>query len=39
MAGAVRQAYKEKLKPMPAQERQLEAVLWRCRTLYNAVFR
>src|SRR5260370_25174203 len=27
--------YQEKLKPTPAQERQLEAVLWRCRTLYN----
>jgi putative transposase len=27
--------YKEKLRPTPAQERQLEAVLWRCRTLYN----
>ena len=28
--------YKEKLRPTPAQERALEAVLWRCRTLYNA---
>jgi putative transposase len=27
--------YKEKLRPTPAQERALEAVLWRCRTLYN----
>jgi putative transposase len=27
--------YKEKLRPTPHQERQLEAVLWRCRTLYN----
>jgi putative transposase len=27
--------YKEKLKPTPDQERQLETVLWRCRTLYN----
>src|SRR5579859_5953664 len=32
---SVRKTYKEKLKPTPAQERQLEAVLWRCRTLYN----
>src|SRR5215472_13663934 len=31
----VRKTYQEKLKPTPAQERQLEAVLWRCRTLYN----
>jgi putative transposase len=31
----VRKAYKYKLKPTPAQERQLEEVLWRCRTLYN----
>jgi putative transposase len=27
--------YKEKLRPTPAQARQLEQVLWRCRTLYN----
>jgi putative transposase len=27
--------YKEKLRPTPAQERTLEQVLWRCRTLYN----
>ncbi len=27
--------YKEKLRPTPAQERELEQVLWRCRTLYN----
>jgi putative transposase len=27
--------YKEKLRPTPAQERALERVLWRCRTLYN----
>jgi putative transposase len=33
---SVRKTYKEKLRPTPAQERQLEAVLWRCRTLYNA---
>src|SRR5215813_381420 len=31
----VRKTYKEKLKPTPTQERQLEALLWRCRTLYN----
>jgi putative transposase len=30
-----RKTYQEKLKPTPQQERQLEAVLWRCRTLYN----
>jgi putative transposase len=28
-------AYKYKLKPTPEQERELEEVLWRCRTLYN----
>src|SRR5260370_18048253 len=32
---SVRKTYQEKVKPTPAQERQLEAVLWRCRTLYN----
>jgi putative transposase len=32
---SVRKTFKEKLRPTPAQERQLEAVLWRCRTLYN----
>jgi putative transposase len=31
----VRKTYKEKLRPTPAQERALEEVLWRCRTLYN----
>ena len=31
----VRKTYQEKLKPTPAQERQLEAVLWCCRALYN----
>ena len=31
----VRKTYQEKLKPTPAQERQLENVLWCCRTLYN----
>jgi putative transposase len=30
-----RKTYKEKLRPTPTQERQLEEVLWRCRTLYN----
>src|SRR5258707_9291374 len=32
---SVRKTYQEKFKPTPAQERALEAVLWRCRTLYN----
>jgi putative transposase len=32
---SVRKTYQEKLKPTPTQERELEAVLWRCRTLYN----
>ena len=31
----VRKTYQEKLKPTPAQERELERVLWRCRALYN----
>jgi putative transposase len=31
-----RKTYKEKLRPTPAQERALDAVLWRCRDLYNA---
>jgi putative transposase len=31
----VRKTYKEKLRPTPAQERELERTLWRCRTLYN----
>ena len=35
MAATVRKTYQEKLKPTPAQERALEAVLWRCRTLYT----
>ena len=30
-----RTTYQEQLRPTPAQERALEAVLWRCRTLYN----
>lgn len=28
--------YQEQLRPTPAQEGELEDVLWRCRTLYNA---
>jgi putative transposase len=28
--------YKEQLRPTPHQERALERVLWRCRTLYNS---
>jgi putative transposase len=35
MSDAVRKTYQEKLRPTPAQERELECVLWRCRTLYN----
>ncbi len=31
----VRKTYKETLRPTPAQERMLEEVLWRCRTLDN----
>jgi putative transposase len=31
-----RKTYKEKFRPTPAQERELERVLWRCRDLYNA---
>jgi putative transposase len=31
----VRTTYKEKLRPTPAQERELERTLGRCRTLYN----
>jgi putative transposase len=30
-----RKTFREKLRPTPAQERALERVLWRCRTLYN----
>jgi putative transposase len=30
-----RKSYKEKLRTTPEQERQLDVVLWRCRTLYN----
>ena len=35
MPETVRKTYKEKLRPTPAQERALDEVLWRCRTLYN----
>jgi putative transposase len=35
MERTCRKTYKEKLRPTPAQERELERVLWRCRTLYN----
>ena len=35
----VRKTYQEKLKPTPAQERALEAVLWRCRALYNTALK
>jgi putative transposase len=31
----VHKTYQEKLRPTPAQERELERTLWRCRTLYN----
>jgi putative transposase len=31
----VRKTYKEKLRPTSAQKQALDAVLWRCRTLYN----
>jgi putative transposase len=31
----VRKTFKEKLRPTPVQERALDAVLWRCRALYN----
>jgi hypothetical protein len=34
-ARTCRKTYKEKLRPTPTQERQLEEVLGRCRTLYN----
>jgi putative transposase len=33
---ACHKTYQEKLRPTTAQERELERVLWRCRTLYNA---
>src|SRR6516225_8374420 len=31
----VRKTFKEKLRLTPVQERALDAVLWRCRALYN----
>jgi hypothetical protein len=31
----VRKTYKEKLRPTPAQVREREAVLWRCRSRYH----
>ncbi|HEV2459308.1 MAG TPA: helix-turn-helix domain-containing protein [Ktedonobacterales bacterium] len=31
----VHKTYQEKLKPTPAQERELERTLWRCRILSN----
>jgi len=31
----VRKTFKEKLRPTPEQERALDAVVWRCRDLYN----
>jgi putative transposase len=36
MAKTVRKSFKAKLQPTSTQERALEVVLWRCRTLYNA---
>jgi Helix-turn-helix domain len=35
MLKTVRKRFKEKLRPTLQHERQLELVLWRCRTLYN----
>jgi transposase len=32
---SVRKTYQYRLMPTPAQERTLEATLWRCRMLYN----
>src|SRR5215467_8684763 len=32
---SVRRTLKYRLRPTPQQERELECVLWRCRTLYN----
>ena len=34
-AETVRKTFKYKLQPTADQQRQLEAVVWRCRTLYN----
>ena len=33
--GTIRKTFKYKLRPTPAQAQALEAVLWRCRVLYN----
>ena len=33
MPETVRKTFKEQLRPTPRQERPLERVLWRCRTL------
>ncbi|HET8909098.1 MAG TPA: transposase [Ktedonobacterales bacterium] len=35
MSESLRKAYQYKLKPTPDQERQLEGILWHCRSLYN----
>ncbi|HEX8035247.1 MAG TPA: transposase [Ktedonobacterales bacterium] len=35
MGETAHKSYKYKLQPTPEQERALELVLWRCRTLYN----
>src|SRR5258708_17925576 len=35
MPATMRKTFKEKLRPTPTQERALDAVLWRCRELYN----
>jgi hypothetical protein len=37
--GTVRKTYQEQLKPTPALEREVERVLWRCRTLDNAALK
>jgi hypothetical protein len=31
----MRKTYRERLRPTPAQERALEEIVWRCRTLEN----
>jgi hypothetical protein len=35
----VRTTYQEQLRPMPAQERVLDDVLWRCRMRSNAALK
>jgi putative transposase len=35
MNESLRKTFKEKLRPTPVHERELEGVLWRCRELYN----